>query len=122
MDRVGDYKCTVCGDLPISYKYIFTIENCTKVYFEHARTEEQIVAFFRKYDMRSLRTFALPYQTLTNISFDHVLNELAPRIPNVETLLFNFTYINPALGTSLGLEKIMVLPKLQYLDLSKRRL
>ena len=47
MDRVGDYKCTVCGDLPISYKYIFTIENCTKVYFEHARTEEQIVAFFR---------------------------------------------------------------------------
>lgn len=132
MNRVGDYKCTVCGDLSISYKYIFTLQNCVQAYLKVQRTEEEITAFLKRYDLSSFKSFDLSNQRLNSTSFGNVLSELYPRIPHLETLLLNLTGCSyhpcvpdptrPIIGISSGLKAILNLPALIYLDFANRNL
>ncbi len=92
MDQAADYVCSMCGDLPVFYRNIFTIQDCLGDYFRHPRTISQIQALLDRVES----TDDITVLDLSNQLFPDADNGLAnilpviiDRMPTLQELYLN---------------------------------
>ncbi len=90
--RVSDFRCTICGDLPVSYKSIFDSQACFNNYFNNPAigiTHAQRMAFLKRQagriDYSQIKTVDISNQYFEkHEELKEVLDAIADCFPNIE--------------------------------------
>jgi hypothetical protein len=92
MEAIDNYECSVCGDWPIFYRYISSIEKCFEGYLALPRTLDQLLTFIDRFDLSNITSMDLSAQAIfvqnqTALSIFLIL--LKPKMRRLKTVIFN---------------------------------
>ena len=86
MEQVLDYRCSICGDLPISYKNMFDDQKCTDAFLSVRLTAIEILQFIKgekgRVNFEKVKRLDLANQALDGEGFSKIIYELSDHIQN----------------------------------------
>jgi len=56
-DQTGNYTCSVCGNLSVFYRDIFTLENCFIDFIRTPKKIEELLSFLRRFEIHPIDDF-----------------------------------------------------------------
>jgi Ran GTPase-activating protein (RanGAP) involved in mRNA processing and transport len=90
-----EWKCSVCGDLPLFYKDVFNEITCWDAYLASPRPVDKLVGLIKRLRFDNLPTIDLSRQHLENEHLITVLDALRFKANHIQMLLLNDSAFSP---------------------------
>lgn len=125
INSINDYICSLCGDLNVFYRDIFTASNCISNFLQRPQKETDLVKLFNRVRAgENITSLDLSRQSLANYS--RILTSILPvvkvKFPKLKTLYLNATLSKVDYIGSKIISQFLINSQVQELYLSKQNL